>query len=226
MITYKNITFIGTSHIAAQSVSEVKEIITNKRPEIIALELDQNRFFTLIKEHKQKTSLKDIFKVGFTPFLISTFGSYMQRKLADIVGVKPGSEMLQAISLAKENNIKLALIDQDIQITMHKLSKNFTLKEKFRFLFDLIKSPFSREKIKIDLTKVPEEKLIKMVIKRIKKRYPSIYETLIGQRNKIMANNLYHIKKENLNSQIVVIVGAGHLPELVDYLKEYDKKTI
>ena len=226
MITYKNLTFIGTSHISAQSISEVKEVITDKKPEIIALELDQNRFISLIKEHKQKPSLKDMFRLGFTPFVISTFGSYMQRKLGDLVGVKPGSEMLQAIQLAKENNIKLALIDQDIQITMHKLSKNFTFREKLRFLFDIIKSPFSKEKIKIDLTKVPEDKLIKMVIQRIKKRYPSIYETLIGERNKIMARNLYHIKKENLNSQIVVIVGAGHLPEMVDYLKEHDKKPI
>lgn len=226
MITYKNFTFIGTSHISTQSIQEVKEVIYNKKPEIIALELDQKRFFVLLKEKKHKTSLKDIFNIGFVPFLINAFGSYMQRKLGDIVGVKPGSELRQAISLAKENNIKLALIDQDIQITLKKLSKNFTTKEKFRFLLDIIKSPFAREKIKIDLTKVPDEKIIKMVIQRVKKRYPSVYKVLIEERNKIMAKNLYNIKKENLNSQIVVIVGAGHLPQLLNYLKEYDKKSI
>lgn len=226
MITYKNFTFIGTSHISSQSIQEVKEVIHNKKPEIIALELDQKRFFALLKENKQKTSLKDIFNMGFVPFLINAVGSYMQRKLGDLVGVKPGSELRQAILLARQNKIKLALIDQDIQLTITKLSKNFTTKEKFRFLWDIIKSPFAREKIKIDLTKVPDDKIIKMVIQRLKKRYPSLYRVLIDERNKIMAKNLYNLKKENLNSQIVVIVGAGHLPQLLNYLKEYDKKSI
>ncbi len=226
MITYKNFTFIGTSHISSQSIQEVKEVIHNKKPEIIALELDQKRFFALLKENKQKTSLKDIFNMGFVPFLINAVGSYMQRKLGDLVGVKPGSELRQAILLARQNKIKLALIDQDIQLTITKLSKNFTTKEKFRFLWDIIKSPFAREKIKIDLTKVPDDKIIKMVIQRLKKRYPSLYRVLIDERNKIMAKNLHNLKKENLNSQIVVIVGAGHLPQLLNYLKEYDKKSI
>lgn len=226
MITYNVFTFIGTSHISIQSIKEVKNQINQHSPDIIALELDQRRFLSLISKKTAKPSLKDSLSLGFIPFLINTIGGYIQRKLGDLVGIKPGSEMLKAISLAKQNNIKIALIDQDIKLTLKNLSKNFTTKEKLRFFIDLIKSPFSTQKISLDLRRVPDDKLIKMVINKVRQRYPSIYKSLIDDRNKVMAKNLYNIKKENLNSKIVVVVGAGHLPELVDYLKEYEKNHL
>ena len=40
------------------------------------------------------------------------------KKLGKIVNTKPGDEMRAAIKLAKENNIKIALIDQRIEITL------------------------------------------------------------------------------------------------------------
>ncbi|MFC1769343.1 TraB/GumN family protein, partial [Nanoarchaeota archaeon] len=51
---YDNITIIGTSHIAKQSMKEVKDHIENKKPDIIALELDKKRVIALLSEKKKQ----------------------------------------------------------------------------------------------------------------------------------------------------------------------------
>ena len=66
------------------------------------------------------------------------------------------------IKLAKKKNIEIALIDQDIEITLKRLSQELTWKEKFKFIIDLIKAAIFRKKeLDFDLTKVPKKKVIK-----------------------------------------------------------------
>ena len=135
---YKNLTIIGTSHIAQESVDEVKKTIEKEKPSIIAIELDARRMHALQKQGK-----KDYFavlrSVGIKGFLFSLIGEWAEKKLGRIVNVKPGTEMLTAIRIAKKNMIKLALIDQDIEITLRRFSKAITWREKFRFIGDIIK---------------------------------------------------------------------------------------
>ena len=50
---YNNITMIGTSHIAKESVSEVKNYIIKEKPDIIALELDRPRLAALLNKKKK-----------------------------------------------------------------------------------------------------------------------------------------------------------------------------
>ena len=49
---YKNLTIIGTSHIAAESVAKVERTILKEQPAIVALELDRKRLMALL--HPQK----------------------------------------------------------------------------------------------------------------------------------------------------------------------------
>ena len=54
--------------------------------------------------------------------------------------------MLTAVKLAKKHKIQLALIDQDIEITLKRLSQEITWREKFNFLADIIKAVIFRKK--------------------------------------------------------------------------------
>lgn len=221
MKKYKNLTIIGSSHIAIQSVNEVKQILGDLKPEIIALELDQLRLAALISNEKKGISLKDIKEIGFKGFLFNLIGGWIEKKLGKMVGVSPGEEMKTAFKIARKNKMRVFLIDQDIRITLKKLSKAITWKEKWRFLVDLIKGfVFRKVEITIDLSKVPEEELINMVIKKVKKRYPSFYNVLIKERNVIMGKVLYKIMSENKDKQIVAIVGAGHGDGLLKEIKK------
>ena len=107
---YKNLTLIGTSHIAKQSLNDVENNITNLKPDIICLELDKKRAYALTNGIKKgKFSIQNIKKVGLKGYLFSIIGAYIEKKLGKKVGVSPGSEMLKAIELAKKNKIKSVL---------------------------------------------------------------------------------------------------------------------
>ncbi len=222
MQKYNNLTIIGTSHISIQSINEVKKFIGEFKPEIIALELDEKRYIALTQKHK--SSVKDMLKVGLKGYFLSIIGAYIQRKLGKLVGVKPGSEMITAIKLAKKHKLKIALIDQDIEITLKKLNKNITFKEKFRILKDILKGVIFKKGVveKFDLTKVPNEELIEIVINKVKEDYPSIYNVLIKERNEIMAKALNKIIDKEKDKQILAIIGAGHEKEVIRIIRNQD----
>lgn len=215
MISYKNITIIGTSHISPESIKEVKKQINEIKPDLIALELDKNRLIALLSPKKRKISIKDIKYLGVKGFLINYFGTYVEKKFGDMTGVAPGSEMKEAIMEAKKIKSKIALIDQDVSITIKKLSK-IPFKEKLSLLFDSLKQPFKKTKIPFDLRKVPSQKVINQLIDLVKK-YPNLYKVLIEERNKYMAKNLYKLMKEY--NHIIAIVGAGHEEEIIKEIK-------
>ena len=217
---HKNLVFLGTSHIAKQSLEEVKARIDEEKPEIIAIELDKKRVFALMQKGERKIEFRMIKKIGVKGFVFSLLGAWAEKKLGKIAGVSPGSEMKQAIMIAKKKNIEIALIDQDIEITLNRLSKELTWREKFNFLADIIKALFSQKnEIEFDLAKVPEKKIIKKLTEKLRQRYPNVYKTLIEERNIVLADNLKNLMDANPEKKILVILGAGHIDDVVELLK-------
>jgi|SRR3989338_1681483 len=220
MIRYKNLAIIGTSHIARQSVDEVISAIENIKPEIIALELDRKRLYALMHGKKGRISVYDLKRVGVKGFLFSLIGAWAEKKLGEIVGVSPGSEMLAAINLAKKNNIRIALVDQDIEVTLKRFSQSLTWREKWNFLVDIIRAVvFKKTDVEFDLTKVPGKKVIREMIKKVRDRYPNIYKVLIEERNEVIGRNLKEIMAKNEGKKIAAIIGAGHEDDLIDIIK-------
>jgi pheromone shutdown-related protein TraB len=217
---YNNLTIIGTSHIAKQSLEEVEKAIVEDKPDIVALELDRRRLYGLFKE-PGKVRIYDIKRVGVKGFLFSLVGAWAEKKLGKVVGVAPGSEMKKAVRLAKKNKIKIALIDQDIEITLRRFSKSLTWKEKWNFFVDIVKAIFVRKKvIEFDLTKVPSKKVIKKLINHVRGRYPNVYNVLIEERNQVMAENLKKIIDIHPDKKILAIIGAGHEEDILDLIKK------
>lgn len=223
---YKNLITVGTSHIAKQSLEEVEHAISHYKPEIIAIELDRKRYYALTHNTKRKLQLSDIKRIGIKGFLFNLFGAWGEEKLGKLVGMKPGAEMIRAIQLAKETKTKLALIDQDIEVTLKNISKELTWKEKWNFIVDIIKGiVFKKSELKklgiknLDLTKVPPKTLIKKLIKRVKERYPNLHKVLIADRNEYMAKKIKYLLERHPNN-IVAIIGAGHEEDIINIIKE------
>jgi pheromone shutdown-related protein TraB len=220
-IKYENLTIIGTSHIAKESLEQVEKYIEKELPDIVALELDKKRLFALVSGQKRRIRLRDIRKMGIKVFLLNLIGAYVEEKLGKMVGVKPGSEMKLAYRLAQKHKLKIALIDQNIEVTLKRLSKAITWKEKFAFVIDLLKGLILRRpEIQIDLTKVPPEEVIKLMIEKVKSRYPNIYRVLIDERNIYMARHLAKILMKFPDKKIFAIVGAGHEKDLLVLIKK------
>lgn len=220
MNCYKNLYILGTSHISRDSVSQVENFILNQKPDIVAIELDKKRFYALVQEQK-KASFKDMFHLGVKALLINIIGAYVEKKLGKIVGVSPGSEMKKAIELVKLNKLKLSLIDQDIEITLKKLSKAITIGVIFRFFWDIIRAAVFRKRDfeMFDIKKVPSKKVIENILIKVKERYYGIYKVLIEERNEIMARNLYKLMNNYKDKKIFAVVGAGHESEIINIIK-------
>jgi len=218
---YKNLTIIGTSHIAKQSLEDVEKAIVDGKPDIVALELDKRRLYSLFNKNQNKIRIYDIKRIGVKGFIFSLIGAWVEKKLGKLVGVSPGSEMKKAATLAKKHKMKIALIDQDIEITLKRFSKSLTWKEKRNFFVDIIQGFFSRKKvIEFDLTKVPSKKIIKKLVGKVKERYPNIYKVLIEERNEVMARNLKEILEQNQDKKILAIVGAGHEDDILKLIEK------
>ena len=136
-----------------------------------------------------------------------------------MVGTKPGAEMKTAIYEAAKIDAKILLIDQEISITLRKLFKTLTWREKLRFAGDLFTGLFGiGEKIAFDLRKVPKEELIDTLVEQVRDRYPSFYTVLIEERNIFMAKRLKMAMEKYPQAFIVAVVGAGHQKGIYDYL--------
>lgn len=223
MNQYKNLHIIGSSHIAKQSIEEIKTAFKEVLPDIIAVELDNKRIHALFAKKQGKPSIYDIKRVGLKGFVFALIGSWVSKKLGKAVGVSPGAEMKTAITLAKEKNLKIALIDQDIEITLRRFSKTLSWKERWNFIADIFNGLILRKKdplLNFDLSKVPEKKVVEMLVKKIRERYPNIYKVLIEERNYFMARKLKNIMQAYPDKKILAVVGAGHEEEIIRILKE------
>jgi len=200
------------------------------KPDIIALELDAQRALALSqKEQTSRISLAQIRQIGVKGYLFAKIGQYAQQKLGHSVGVAPGSEMKTAMDLAAKQKTTIAFIDQPIQITLRNFSKRLTWKEKFRFLGDIFNGIFRSKKqaekwgiVTFDLRAVPDADVIELLIEQLRKRYPSVYKTLIDDRNRYMVKQLVKLIRKDPEKKILAVVGAGHVKGMNEILLKVD----
>lgn len=214
---YSLLSIIGTSHIARQSIEEVKTLIEKEKPAIVALELDKKRFEALFSRKTKTDYYAMIRQIGIRGFLFAVIGGWVQKKLGKYVKTEPGDEMKAAIKAARKVRADIALIDQDIAVTLSRFSQKLSWKEKLNFLADIFNALFFRKRSmrkygvsKIDLSKVPSKQLINKLMKEVKHRYPNVYYVLVEERNRHMAKKLAKIIASNPKKKIFAVVGAGH----------------
>lgn len=214
----------GTSHIAKTSVRLVREKIISEKPDIVAIELDKSRLAALF-EPKRKLKLSDIGKVGLAGFVFAAVGSWLQHKLGEQVGMVPGADMRAAIRAAQQVGAKIALIDRPIQETLQRLSNQMTSWQKVKFFGFLLGSlvlPGGTE-VEFDLSKVPEDRIIKKLTKDLNRSFPVIYKVLVKERDLYLAQQINYLEKQNPASNILAVLGAGHLRGVKKDLRELQK---
>ena len=218
---------LGTSHVAEQSARQVKELFKTEKPDIVALELDRDRFNTMLlraRKTKYKKSYYNIRSIGLQGFLFAKIASFLQQKIASKLGVESGVEMETAIKLAEKNKTHIVLIDRNIKKTLQDFSSKIPMYEKLKLLFvDPIVGLFTpKERVVINLRKVPEDKLIRKVMKIMRQRYPYMYKVLVADRNKILSKNIFTVSQGYPGSKILCVLGAGHIEGVYNLLKKYE----
>ncbi|MFB6265562.1 MAG: TraB/GumN family protein, partial [Candidatus Nanohaloarchaea archaeon] len=126
-----------------------------------------------------------------------------------------GSDMLEAFRAAEEAGIDVALVDQDIAVTLHRL-KETPLREKLKFAGYLLLAPLLLPGTEFDLETVPEEEVVEEMLLRFEVGFPEMFRVLVEERNAIMAERLRALEQEY--EEVTAFVGAGHVEGLREEL--------
>jgi len=129
---------LGTAHVSHESVAEVEETITERRPDVVAVELDEGRYRQLQGDTPDDLEPGDLLR-GNTVFQFLAYWmlSYVQTRLGDRFDIQPGADMMAAVETAEELGLGVALVDRDIQTTVQRFWKRLTLFEKLALVGNL-----------------------------------------------------------------------------------------
>lgn len=215
----RTITLIGTAHISQDSINEVTEAIKTQKPDCVAIELDQKRCDSI--KNPDSWRQLDIIKVlkrgeGFLLLANLVLASF-QKRMGQNVGVRPGDEMVAAMKVAEELNIPTTMIDRPIQTTLRRAWAKNSLWGKCKLLSAMISSAFTSEKISSEeIEELKNNSEMDSMMKELSDYMPTVKEVLIDERDKYLASHIW----ESEGSNIIAVLGAGHLPGVQAYLEK------
>lgn len=217
-----NIILVGTAHISKDSVEEVKETIEKYKPDIVAVELCKRRYDAITKKDKwENTPVTKLLKSNQAYLMLAqTFLGSIQRKLGKEYGVEPGSEMIAAMDVAKKYNLKVALVDRDISITLKRAWKKMGIREKFRLSWEFLKAMlgYDEEELEeLDLKELMNQDMISTLMEEFGEIAPSVTTVLIHERDEYIAKK---ILDESKKGKVVAVVGAGHIKGIQKHLEK------
>lgn len=222
------IVLIGTAHISAESVAEVRAAIKKYKPDIVAVELCQRRCDVLTKKIQwEETPVTSLIRSNNAYYMLAqTFLSSIQRKLGEEYGVQPGSEMVAAMEEAKQRNLPVALVDRDITVTLKRAWRTMGFLEKVKVGWEFIKAMvgFEDEELEeLDLKELMKQDMISSMMEEFSKIAPSASNVLIHERDQYIATK---IKEESKKGRVLAVVGAGHLTGIQAELQKTEESSL
>ncbi|MBC7129490.1 MAG: TraB/GumN family protein [Thermoplasmatales archaeon] len=194
----KKLIILGVGHVF-DIEERIEEIISEEKPDAIALELDEERASVI--EGKDNDNKRFVFSFYY-------FLSKYQENIAKKLGREVGKEMVAAMKIAKSRNIPVFYIDKKSYEVIAKLWNELSLKEKILFLSSLFLSLFrSRKEIEKELNEIKDK--ADEIIDEIGKKFPKIKRILVDERDEHMAYSLMNLSEKY--NKILAIVGEGHI---------------
>lgn len=220
-----NYLILGTAHVSQKSADVVKSLIDTKSFDTVAIELDEIRYQAITDQNRYRNmDLISIIKNKQTGLIATNLAmSAYQKRLADQLGVEPGAEMKQAIKSAKEHGLLLWKIDRSVGITMKRTWRSLRFVEKINLLFGF-GGFFDKEQIsEQEIEKLKSGDMLESTFNEFSENSESLYKSLIDERDQFMAARLQQAvenSRENKPKHVLVIIGAGHLKGLYNYMQQ------
>lgn len=197
----------GTSHVSHESIDVIDRAF-EEEPDVVALELDPVRLQALLTDGQSAEDGSIFIK------LLQKFQEYVGNK----TGLMPGEEMLYAYNRGITEGLDVALVDQDIRITIERL-KDVRRKEKVKAVLSTgvgLLLPFGD---KFDLEEIPDEEKIQELVSQLEGSFPGIYEVLMEERNVHMVESISRLQITNPDSDIAIFMGAAHRKPVAEALR-------
>jgi len=211
----REIYLVGTAHVSQQSVEDVRTVITTVQPDVVCVELDEARYRNLVNAQTWKnTDIAQVIREGKAMLLLSSLiMSSFQKRIGKKLGVTPGAELLEAVRQAEEVGARVVLADRDIQITLKRTWANLNLRNKFKLVSQLVASLFVSEQIDDEMIEeLKQEEKLGDVLRLLAEEFPLVKGPLIDERDTYLAHKI----KESGGTRVVAVVGAGHVPGILE----------
>ncbi|MBL7118256.1 MAG: TraB/GumN family protein [Candidatus Syntrophoarchaeum sp.] len=218
-----SIILVGTGHILERSVKEVEAVIDREEPDVVAVELCEDRYNAL-KGNVADFSIKEVIGGG-NPFLILTHWllAYVQRKMGAELGIEPGADMMAAIKKAEERGCEIALVDRPIQVTMQRFWKNMRFFEKLKMIFSIVfaitsigsmgKGDTGKENEKltiggigankeIELDRITDDDVVTQLMEELREFSPGAATALLDERDAYIAGSLLELDQQTFKKSL------------------------
>lgn len=214
-------TLLGTAHISKASIEAVRSAIASGRFDAIAVELDEQRHKALTEPDAlaQLDLVKVIRERKIAPFAANLALAAYQRRLAEQLDVEPGAELKTAALEASARGLPLQLIDRDVGITFRRILQKLRWWDRMKLIAGLGGGLFASDEIdESDIERLKEGDMLESSFGEFARDTPSLYATLIDERDQFMAARLR--ERTDGASHVLAVVGAGHLKGMARYLAE------
>ena len=231
------ITLIGTAHVSQLSVEMVEEKIATGDYDCVAVELCSPRLENITNQAWWKNlDIYQIFKKKKAGLLLINLAlTAYQKRLAERIGVEAGKEMVRAVELSHEKDLRLEVIDRNISTTLHRLVTEVSFWQKMKIVGGLIIGVFVGEEISEEqIEDLKRGDMLHAVVSEFGEELPEIKRVLIDERDEYMVGRLAQISaSDDAPKKILGLVGAGHLmgmmasidsPPDAGHLQELDQK--
>jgi len=231
------ITLIGTAHVSQLSVEMVEEKIATGDYDCVAVELCLPRLENITNQAWWKNlDIYQIFKKKKAGLLLINLAlTAYQKRLAERIGVEAGKEMVRAVELSHEKDLRLEVIDRNISTTLHRLVTEVSFWQKVKIVGGLVIGVFVGEEISEEqIEDLKRGDMLHAVVSEFGEELPEIKRVLIDERDEYMVGRLAQISaSDDAPKKILGLVGAGHLmgmmasidsPPDAGHLQELDQK--
>ncbi len=225
LIGDSRVLLLGTAHVSRASVDKVHELLGTDTFDAVAAELCPSRYNALVDpDALSRMDLFRVLKEGRASMVTASLalGAYQQR-LADQFGIEPGAEQKAAVDYARKNHRPVLLIDREIGITLKRIYRNVPWWKRLGLVAGLITGVVSRQEVdEAEVERLKEGDILETTFAEFAEDRQDLYLPLIDERDRYMAARLHLEVAEHGHSNILAVVGAGHLKGIAGYLRTAD----
>ncbi len=218
-VNNKTIYLLGTAHVSKESVEDVKNTISTVNPESVCVELCESRHKAIVEKNNwQKMNIFKVVKQKKALFLLTQLiMSSFYKKLGDKLDIKPGAEMIEGINQAKERDLDLVLADRNIEITLKRVWGFLSFWQKMKMLSHLLAGFFINEDIDEEMIEdMKKQDQLENALNTFAETFPQVKSKLIDERDIYLAQKIRNAPGDT----VVAVVGAGHVPGIVEHIQE------
>ena len=214
----ERIVFVSVIHTDLESVNKARRIVRETKPEVVAVELDHERYNQLMNPADNQEIPAP--NPGDMAQDLMQQLAILEKSLGEITGSNVGDEMMAAIKEGRTIGAKIALVDRPISATIQAMMQ-VPVEEIYK-LTGLL--PDATKDIEDGgagdlLSMLKEDGAVDDLMDQFRSEFPGLANVLIEQRDQYVAKALHFILND-VQGKIVAVLGAGHVQGVIRALED------